>query len=265
MSDTQTPTSQPETPVVETPTTETPKETTPEGGTRVDTPPTPQEPTPAPVPPKVEEPKKPETDWKQKFSNSSRRNQIVEAQLKELQKTLGDITKEDIPTDDEMRAMDPDWDYRSDFEKNLAVKVEAGQRMNRRLHVQVKTIVDESDRATAIALLCENDPRLAGKEDDFFRFASKNENRNVPTDILVNAFLFEAKDDAPETPATPETPAPSQPTVETPPTLERGNPTGGRAPSTPSSTGDFTPEQLKELRTKNQKEYMRMIRQGIIK
>ena len=231
---------------------------TPEGGNIP--PPSQDPPAVAPI-----EPKKPEIDYRKKFSDSTRRNQIVEAQIKELQKTLGDLTKEDIPTDDEMRRSDPDWDFRDDFQKNLAIKVEATQRMNRRISVRINSIVDESERATSISLLCENDPRLSGKEDDFFRYASKPEHSGVPVDILINAFLFEARDDdLPPAPVAPVTP-PAPVTPELPPSMERGNPSGGRAPSSNTPSGQLSPDQLRELRTKNPREYNRMIQKGLIK
>lgn len=165
-----------------------------------------------------------------------------------------------------MRASDPDWDYRSDFEKNLAVKTEATQRMMRRVHLTVKGFVSEGERASAIALVCENDARLKGKEDDFFHYASDPKNENVAIETLISAFLYEAKETDPDpTNPTPTDPAPQPTAPEAPPALERGNPTGGRPTAPTAKAGEFSPEQLKELRTKNPKEYMRMIRQGIIK
>lgn len=249
----------PESPTPEAP--ETPSPETPEVPPKPEAPTEPQEPQTPPAKPT-------EPDYKEKFAHSTRENQILTGQLKELQRQLGDITKEDIPTDEEMLRMDPDWNLRSDFEKNLAIKVEAGNRMQRRIAQTVNGFVSKSEKIQSLNQLVQSDPRLHGKENEFFAFVEKPKHENVPLDILVNAFLFDAKvvaptdPETPPAPAEPETPAPT-PTTPAPPTLGRSTPSGGTPPA-PSNNGEMSPEQLKELRTKDPKKYNEMIRTGQI-
>jgi len=209
----------------------------------------------APAP--VETPAAP--DYKEKFASSARRNQVVEAQNEELQQIVRDITKEDRPTDDEMRAADPDWDLRSDFEKNLAVKVEAQGRAAKRVDAEMRRITIEGKRKLEIARIIDTEPRLKGREEAFEKFSQDPRNSLAPATVLLNAFLFDAGEAAPA-----PTPAPAPKPKGVPPALQRGNPSGGRPP-TPRKPGEFSPEDLKNLRTTDPKRYNEMIRKGQIK
>jgi len=238
---------QPETPTAPVaPSTETPE------GTQGDEP---ANPNPAPAP----EPEKKEVDWKEKFSSSARRNQVVEAQYEALQNIVRDITKEDRPTDDEMRSSDPDWDIRSDFEKNLAIKTEALSRANKRADLEMLRIKEEGKRKLEVAKIIDSEPRLKGKEDAFEAFASDPRNSMAPANVLLNAFLF----DAGAAPVTPS-PSPAAPVPSPVPTLGRGNPSGGRPPA-PRNPGERSPEELKALRKHDPKAYNEAIRKGEIK
>tara|TARA_B100000508_G_scaffold138892_1_gene135841 strand:+ start:562 stop:1407 length:846 start_codon:yes stop_codon:yes gene_type:complete len=233
-----------------------------------ESPETPEPETPA-EPPKPEAPKEPtepttppaEPDYKQKFAGSTRENQILTGNLKELQKQLGELTKEDIPTDDEMARMDPDWNVRSDYEKNLAIKIEASARMQRRIAQTVNGFVSKSEKVQELNQLVQSDPRLHGKENDFFAFVQKPKHQNTPLDVLVNAFLFDTN----AVPETPPAPAPEEPAPApaTPPSLNRSTPSGG-TPPVQKKEGEFSNEELKHLRTTDPKKYNEMIRKGQI-
>jgi hypothetical protein len=224
---------------------ETPEPETPEVPSEPEVPTEPTEPTP-PV----------EVDWKDKFSNSARESQILSGNLKELQKTIGELTKEDIPTDEEMLKQDPDWNVRSDYEKNMAVKLEATQRMQRRIALNLNNAITKTEKASALSQLVHSDARLQGKEDKFLEFVEKPKHANIPLDVLVNAFLF-------ETPV--ETPAPETPPAEdVPPALGRSTPSGG-TPTVQKKEGEYSDEELKHLRTTNPKKYNKMIQSGQIK
>lgn len=212
-----------------------------------------------------ETPEKPETttpapetpDYKKKFSESTRRNQIVESQFRELQKVLGDITKQEVPTDDEMRATDADWDYRSDYEKMMAKKTVVLERRQNHILASISNIATESEFARSIDEFIATKPELKGKEEAFFEFASKPSNRGASPQVLLSAFLFEVKDVTPEQDPTPT------PKVEKRPHLARGTGRAG-ADAPKKKEGTYTDEEIKLLRTKDPKKYFDLIRKGKI-
>ena len=201
------------------------------------------------VPPKKEE----APDYRKKFGESTRRNQIVESQFRELQKTLGDITKQEIPSDEEMKIVDPDWEYRSDFEKTQAVKIVVLERRQNLILNSIGNITKETEEMETLGEFIDSVPELKGKEDEFIEFTRKPSNKGASMEVLLGAFLHSIQGSIPADP----TPKPE----DIPPALERATPTGGDAPK--PKTG-YSDEELKELRTKNPKKYFALIRQGKI-
>ena len=242
---------QPETVVVPSP------EPTPVVEPVVETPPapTPEVPT-QPVTPTVTEPKA-ETDYKKKFSDSTRRNQIVESQFSELQKVLGDITKQEVPTDDEMQALVSDWDYLSDREKNGERKLVVLERRQNHMLATFASISSETEMFNKVETFASSEPRLAGQETEFYEFVLDPRNKGASLEVLVNAFLFE------NTPAVEDTVVTPPPVVEAPPFLERGNPSGNM-PVITTDPNKKTPEELKLLRTTDPRKYNDMVRKGQI-
>ena len=211
---------------------------------------TPEEvPSTPPVPPEPV----PVIDYKKKFGESTRENQVVTGKLVELEKTLGEITNDEIPTDDEMLADDSDLEFRSDFEKKQAKRMKILEKRQNKIFVNVSSITAEKKRIQALEQIASSDSRLKGKEDKFFDYATGKE--GVSADILVNAFLFEVQD---ETPPVPETPKPEIP----PSILEKGNGNGAQPPQAGKRT--LSDEDLKTLRTTNQKKYNEMVKKGLI-
>lgn len=219
-----------------------------------ETPPvTPVTPPAQPVTPTA--PKADEPDYKKKFSESTRRNQIVESQNRELQKILGEITKQEPPTDDEMKALIPDWDYLSDSEKTLHRTVQTLERKEKQRALEIARFEAERETLTKLDEFISSEPRLQGKEDEFYEFVSRPNNQGATAEVLLNAFLFET------TPITDTTPA--VPTVETPPSLERGTPSGNMPPVT-TGKAEMSDEEIALLRTTDHKKYMEMVRKGQI-
>lgn len=206
---------------------------------------TPQDP-PAPTPP---------VDYQKKFSESTRRNQIVESQLRELQKTLGDITKQEIPTDEEMREIDPDWEYRSDFEKNLSKKTIILERRQNQIFNTFGNITKEAELAEQISTFIDSNPELNGKEEAFYDFCTSPKNKGADLEILLGAFLH--KEGIAKTPTDPNLPTPPKKKA---PSLARSTPTGGSQHK--PKEGLYSDEELQDLRTKNPKQYFKLIRQG---
>ena len=191
-------------------------------------------------------------DYKKKFGDSTRRNQIVESQFRELQKVLGDITKQEIPSDDEMRATDPDWDYRSDFEKNLSIKIVVQEKRQNHILNTIGSITKESELAESIYTFIENTPLLKGKDAEFYDFVTTPKNKGASMDVLLGAFLHKEgiASTAPE----------SDTTKRKAPSLARSTPTGGN--NQKKIEGKYSDEEITHLRLKNPKEYFKLIRQG---
>lgn len=244
-------------PTPATPSVEAPEPTpvpTPEKAPEVPATPEPVQPvtptTPAPKP-------EPEIDYKKKFSESTRRNQIVESQFKELQKVLGDITKQEIPTDEEMVALVPDWEYLTDREKNGERKLVVLERRQNHMLNTFSSIAKETETYSQLEAFVGTKPQLKGKEADFYEFATDPRNTGASLEVLVNAFLFET------TPIVDTTPVVT-PVPEVPPSLERGNPSGNMPPI-PTGNQEMSEDELKLLRTTDPRKYNEMIRTGKIK
>lgn len=255
---------QPET--IVTPTIEpTPSVVTPEPVVPVvETPVTPTEPvvptveTPAqPVTPTAKEPK-PEIDHKKKFADSTRRNQIVESKFSELQKVLGDITKQEVPTDDEMKVLVPDWEYLTDREQNGERRYVVLERRQNHMLATFSSITAETEMFSKVEDFATGEPRLAGQESEFYEFVLDPRNKGATLEVLVNAFLFE------NTPAVEDNQVVTPPpVVETPPSMERGNPSGNMPPIQ-TGNQEKSPEELKLLRTSDPRKYNDMVRKGQI-
>jgi len=214
------------------------------------------------VTPPVKEPvveKKPApvvtVDYKEKFGNSTRRNQIVESQFRDLQKVLGDITKQEIPTDEEMKLTDSDWEFRSPFEKNLAIKTVVLERRQNHILKTIGNISNQSEYADKINTFVASKEQLKGKEDAFYEFATKDSNKGASLDVLLNAFLFEVKDEE-------EIHNPNPENKETPPSLERATPSGGIIPE--KKDGKYTDEEIKVIRETDHRRYNDLVRRGLI-
>lgn len=214
----------------------------------------PKEKTPAvaPVVPPVT-PAVPEVDYKKKFGESTRRNQIVESQFRELQAVLGDITRQEIPSDEEMKATDPDWEYRSDFEKNMSIKAVVLERRQNLILSTIGNITKESELADQIISFIDKTPELEGKDAEFYNFVTDPKNKGASMEVLLGAFLHK-EGITPKAPVAPQDPTPE----ERAPSLNRSTPRGGNPPKE-IKTG-YSDEELKNLRTKDPKKYFKLIR-----
>lgn len=196
----------------------------------------------------------PEVDYKKKFGESTRQNQIVESKFRELQKVLGDITRQEIPSDEEMKSTDPDWEYRSDFEKNMAIKLVVQERRQNLILNTIGDITKESELAEEIVAFIDKTPELEGKDSEFYDFVTDPKNKGASMEVLLGAFLHKEgiTPKAPE--AVPVDPKPE----ERAPSLNRSTPRGGNPPKE-IKTG-YSDEELKHLRTKDPKKYFKLIR-----
>lgn len=226
----------------------------------------PATPTPPKTPPATVTPDEP--DYRGKFAMSTREAQALAGELEGVSKQLGEITKEEIPTDEEMVKEYPEYEFADDFQRGILKRQAVQDRRLKAVHLSVTRMLGSVNRRNEIASAIATKSALHGKEEAFVEFASDPRRQNAPVETLVSAFLFEVKDEtpapspapapAPEAPA--PTPAPAEPSPA--PALERGTPSGGEALSAP--TNERTPEELKALRTSDPREYNRLVREGKI-
>ena len=149
--------------------------------------PTPPPPSPSPSP----------DPYQVKAREQGRENIVLNAKAKKRNEAIDNASKVIDPTDDEMKAIYPEWEDMTELEKKLAVKTEKSDRRFNIIHAsreEEKNIEDWSakvDTFTGDPKTLVTYPELEGKLDDFILFASRPTRVAVPFDILVSAFLHD--------------------------------------------------------------------------
>jgi hypothetical protein len=125
-------------------------------------------------------------ELKKKFGASTTENQVLQERLKAEEIARKELTKE--PTDSDLKAAFPEWDQMTETEKSLARRTLNSERISQSALATTSKFQSERERQTSIEL-ASTDPALLGKEDAFKKYASKPQYRNVPPDVLRDAFL----------------------------------------------------------------------------
>lgn len=193
------------------------------------------------VTPAEPKPTAPQVDYEKKFAESTRENQLLRERIAAEERVRQEQTKE--PTDSEYRAAFPEWDALDDSQKADKRRIYNAERAALRAQQGIQELKDERSWNTSIELAIAANSALQGREQAFRQYASKPQYRNVPSDVLVDAFL--GKNASPE---------PSKPTPR--PGLETG--TGG--PKTPEKPRTLDGDQLRALRKTDEKAYVEYIR-----
>lgn len=189
-----------------------------------------------------------EVDYKNKFRASASENQIFREKIKELERKLGKMGKDEISVKKELEKLYPDWEEMSEFEKNLAERNLTIERRLQKVEQGFGGIIEETEREKELdnflekAIILDKYPELEGKEKDFREFSKKPAYKDVSLDILASAFLFRKKE---------EMTTPKKSSV-----LERGS--GGPKEIAPR-TKKISPEELKALRLSDYKKYKQII------
>lgn len=139
----------------------------------------------------------PSPDYKEKFSESSREAQKIQAKNRTLNDGISKASEINDVTEDELKKEYPDWDVMSETERKLAKK---NMINDKRFEIVTKATNDAKkiekwgdDVAKFISdpkTLIDN-PELEGKTDQFKSFANEATNHSVPFKILVSAFLHD--------------------------------------------------------------------------
>jgi hypothetical protein len=207
---------------------------------------TPQDPAPNPEPERPEPPSQPPApDYEKKFSESSRENQILQSQLRDKDARIEQLTKQNTPTDSELRESFPEWDQMLPHEQRAARKQLALERSNAALQHELAEIKARQAWDKDLKNAVKAYPGLKGREDDFEKFVMKPTHRTTPIEVLAKAFSADA---------TPETPDPQTPR----PGPQRGS--GG--PKTLEKGPKWTANQQLEIQRNDPKKYREMLLAG---
>lgn len=141
-----------------------------------------------------------ETDYKKKFTESSREVQILRAKDKKINEAIEKATLLEDHEEDIIKKSYPDWDVMSETEKIFAKdnykfrkaldSLSAITKESKDIHSWNKK-VDEyiEDPKTLI-----DNPQLEGRQEEFKHFATKPTRRGVDFETLKSAFLFEVNE-----------------------------------------------------------------------
>jgi len=190
------------------------------------------------------EPSKNEIDYKEKFTQSQKGAMELLGKVKDRENLIELLTSKHTPTDEDLSKEFPEWEYASETEKATIRRAVTAERKSNAVLAHLEKEAQQSAALSNAFKFAEDDDRLAGKEAEFVTYASKR--TDVPLDVLADAFLYTSR---------------SQ-TKKTKPILATGTPSGTEARK---KDGEKTPEELKELRTKNPERWMEDIRKGRIK
>ena len=225
---------------------------TPENGTETDPkdPITPSEPASDPTPTAPAAPQPDETEtvdfWKKKATEQAAENIVLNAKLKQ-NGGRKELTNE--PTDSDLQAAIPGWEYMDEGQKAVARIAYSGQRIARDLAAERDENRQKQQWNTDVDLFIAQNPSLQGKERDFRDFANKPSHRGAPLDVLKDAFAQRTAQ--PSNPMNPN--PPPQPSA---PGLEQGN--GG--PRVTEQPKQLDAEQLKTLRETDERAYNEYVR-----
>ena len=200
--------------------------------------PTPQTP-PPPAPPA-------EPDYKTKFTESARENEVLRGKLADLEKRNKPLTTD--PTEQELREMYPGWD---DLDENAKRFARNNLKQIRLGEYNAKEIADmraEQAWQSDLKNVVKTFPDLKGHEAEFEEFVFKPTRRGVPIPDLARAFLYDVNKATPPTPPTP------------PPAPEGGLEPGGTGRIERPKAKELTAAELETLRKTDNKAYLEYVK-----
>ena len=192
------------------------------------------------------------TDYREKFSNSSRENQVILGKNKDLESRIDNLTNIKDPTEEDLKKEFSNWEFMSDGERDLAKANVKTQQLNLRTQ---NMLLDQQDKAKAKEVLDNvytTHPELVAKKDEFEAYMRKPSHKGASPEILAKAFKSDfaeelADNKKPEAKGDKGT------------ALETGS-GGANAPATPS----ISDKDIEAIRKTNPKKYTELIKKGII-
>ena len=200
----------------------------------------------------VSQPREEEIDYKKKFIESSKEAQILNEKVKQLNKKVGEVSKRETPTEEELKGIYPNWDIDySPAEQEILKKNLILERRVNNLHQTISQIEEEKgwgkslDNFIEKTKILDKYSGLKGKKEEFRKFCQKPTHKGIDFEVLAKAFLY-------------ETPSKPKQDIKKGQLVERGS--GG--PKTPQKSKGYTPEDLATLRKTDYKKYKKVISQG---
>ena len=201
----------------------------------------------------TEEPEEPEgPDYKKKFGESTKENQIVAAKAKEFESRIKDLTNINEPTDEELKVEFPNFDDMSDNERLLAKEVIKSRRMAGNATNLVLDMVKSDRERSELKDVYSKYPDLASRAEQFEAYRNKPSHKGAPIEVLAKAFLQDFKEEIDEA-------KPKKPKEKPKPGLEPGS--GGGQPPAPATISD---EEAAKIRKTDPKRYAELIKKGLI-
>jgi hypothetical protein len=182
--------------------------------------------------------------YKEKAINQGRENILLNERVKAVNTRIEQLTKQDTPTDEAMRALYPEWDNLDDYNKRVLVRQETIAMQNARVIAEQQELRDRQKLEDELDGVIDANPKLAGKEAEFKRFARSPKNRGVNAEVLAKAFLYDGDDETPVTPA----PKPE------------GLPAGNGGPREPLKPKKISIEEAAQIRKTDYPRYMELIK-----
>lgn len=202
-----------------------------------------------PTPAEPGNPPNPDPDYRTKFSESTRENQILREQLKDKDIQIQSLTKQHNPTEAELREANPDWDDLLPAEKRLARENLSMRKALGQTQAQIAELAADRKWEKDLRTAVKKYSKLKGREEEFEQFVFKPTHQGVAIDILAKAFLLDAGESPPAPPPTGGNP---------PPTGERGS--GGPPPS--SAKSKWTAAEVLVLQNSDPRKYRELLLKG---
>jgi hypothetical protein len=209
----------------------------------IQTPPGTEVPPVTPTPPAPPSDPTPPINYEEKFSESTRENQIISARNKELEGRIRELTNQ--PTDSELRAAFPDWEFMDENAKRSSRMAFEAKRATEKLQLEREQERAEQTWNRDLEAAITAHPELDGKEREFKEFASQTTHKGAPMQVLVDAFLHKIG-------SVPPNPNPLTP--------RQGLEPGSGGPRGPEKPKVLSGEELKLLRKTDEKAYVEYIK-----
>ena len=194
----------------------------------------------------------PEIDYKEKFSASSRENQRILAEKQRTDQKIATLTKEEIPTNEEMAEITPNWDLLTDFEQQQAIKIEHTARITRAMRSKQLESEESEKWEKDLRQVVKDNPEITGSENEFKDFCYQPKNSQTPIDILASAFLHNKAKTNPTKPIDPKDKFTALDPAQ--------NPSGGSVRVTP-----MTDDEAEKIRKTDPDRYKELLKKGILK
>ena len=123
-------------------------------------------------------PAAPAIDYEKKFKESSQENQLLRDAQATREKTAQELTKE--PTESELKAAFPEWEQLTDFEKGLAKRTLASERLAAASATTAGELAAERSWNTSIELAVTSNDQLQEKAQAFRQFANQPKYQELP-------------------------------------------------------------------------------------